>query len=266
MKKKIIGIFVCGLVIAVAVLPVTGAANVKTIWNVNENNYSKPYQNTPAKSPDLITVKIVAEVVNVSDPYNLLGDTIHKNDVITGKYTYDTATPDTEPDPTIGEYIYNSSLCGWNIKAGGFIFKSDPSSIEPFYYYIGNDFVSGNFSGDGVEISSYNNPVLSNGLTVDWIFWGLYDTSGTAINSTDLPTTAPVLSDWEQSQSPGEGGILIIGHDPSDSNKVYQITADVTKATKSKTGDIYFITQPILIWLFEQFSNIFPVMRNFMKQ
>ena len=261
MKKKVVGIFVCMLLMATT-LSATGALNVQTIWLVNGNNYAQPYQNNPANSPDLITIKIVAKVVNVSDPDNLLGGAIKIDDTIKGKYTYDSNATDSDPDPTLGIYWYNSSPCGIEVKAGGFIFKTDPNNVV-FGIGIGNNFVNPPYSGDGIEIGSSNNLNLSNGLIVDLIDWALYDPSGTALSNDSLPTTAPVLSDWNQSTY--GLGLIIMGYDPYNMSMTYSIQADVTKATKSKARDVHFTTQPILIWLFERFPNMFPILRHLLE-
>jgi hypothetical protein len=257
MKKKIIGIFVCMLMIATA-LTATGAMNFQATWLVNENNYFQPNQNTPANSPSLITINIVAKVYSVDDPDNLLGGVIKINDTIKGKYTYDSNATDTEPDPAIGIYWYYSSPCRIEIKAGGFVFKTDPNNVE-FGIGVANDLVYPYPQGDMYEIASFNNSNLSNGYIVTGIDWLLYDPSGTALSSDSLPTTAPVLSKWNQSTT--GFGLTFNAFNPSNNSHFY-IKADVTKATKSRARDAYFTTQPVLIWLLERFQNLFPILRH----
>ena len=260
MRKKIVGILVCMLLIITAI-SATGAMNVQTTWLVNENNYSQQYQNNPANSPDIITIKIEGKVYEVNDPNNLLGGAIKVNDIIKGKYTYDSNAIDTDPDPKLGIYWYYSSPCGMEVKIGGLVFKTDLTNVR-FGIGVQNNKISPPYPGDAMEIGSGNNSNLSNGLTVDVIDWGLYDPSGTALSSDALPTTAPVLSDWNQSTY--SLGLIIMGHNPSNLSMSYSIKADVTKATKSKAKDVYFTTQPVLIWLLERFPNIFTIIRHLM--
>ena len=230
MKKKIVGIFVCMLMITTA-LPATGFVNDKITWFLKENNFFEPYQNAPSNSPNRITIKIVAKVVNIDDPYNLLGGIINVNDTINGKYTYDSEVPDGDPEPTMGEYLQNSSSCGIKVKAGGLVYETNAS--DTYGIVIFNDV---DYFGDSYVLISANYNRPSNGLQVDIIMWWLHDSSCTALSSDALPTTAPVLSDFNQS---ADGfGFIIFGSDPYNLYHNYMIQADVIKATKSKAKDI----------------------------
>jgi len=259
MKKKIVGIFVCMLVIAI-VLPAVGTANVHNAFSTDLG---------------LIRIKIVATVTEVSDSDNLLGGTIHLNDIITGKYIYDSGAPDVEPNVQIGFYMLTSSPCGIEVKAGGFVFKTDPSNVQ-FYICIYNDFdYYGNPPFDLYSLWSDKNLPLSNGMLVNSISWELDDATANALSSADLPTTAPVLSDW------GSGyDLRLSGEDPSNSYRSYTITAHVTEATKKKAVDVYgvesdwrtpsvtmpyFYNLPFMqFWMkiFERFPNAFPILQH----
>ena len=50
---------------------------------------------------------------------------------------------------------------------------------------------------DGYLLRSYNNLPLSNDTSVDEISWQLNDPSASVFSSDALPTTAPVLEDWQ---------------------------------------------------------------------
>jgi len=254
MKTKLVGIFVCMLLIVTA-LSATGATNVQTLRYIMENNDFKPYPGTPVDSPDHIAIKIVAEVTDVNDEFNLLGGAIQAGDEITGKYIYDSETPDSNADPQIGEYEHTSSPFGIELKAGGFVFKTNSSNVEFEIIIFDNMYY---YSGDLYGVFSYNNLELSNGVLVSSIAFGLFDSTGNALSSDALPTTAPVLSDWE------ENILFIIGTSPVDSYEIYIITANVTKVTlnRSKARDIYSTMQPILIWLFDRFPNLFPILKQ----
>jgi len=254
MNKKILSIVFCTLLIATA-LTATGAMNLQTIWLINENNYSEPYQSNTDNS-GLISINIVAKIVDVSDPYNSLGGVIKVNDTIKGKYTYDSGIPDQYPDNmTVGIYGFESSSCGFEVKAGGLIFKTNPSNVN-FTIEIIN---CGVYYGDQYSVYSVNNLQLSNGMIVEIIQWVLFDSSGTALSSDALPTTAPVLSKWNQT---GCAGLMIYGYNPSDPSNWYSIQAYVTKATKSRARDVTITEHPVLIWLLEQFQNMFLLPRQ----
>jgi hypothetical protein len=257
MNKKVIGIFVCMLLIVTAI-SATGAANIQTLRNVLENidlerNPIK-YPSSPVDSNGDIAIAIVAEVTVVDDTYNLLGGAISVGDKIKGKYIYDSTTPDSLPGyPSLGMYEHFTSPYGIELMCGGLVFKTDPNNVH-FTINIFNNFY---YYGDAYAPFSANNLDLSNGNKVDFIGWGLIDSTGTALSSDALPTTAPVLSDWTDNY------ILIDGYEPSSYN-YYSIEATVTKASlsRSKTRDSDFPMQPIFIWLFEQFPNMFPILRQ----
>jgi hypothetical protein len=54
----------------------------------------------------LITISIEATVNYLNDGHNLLQDKVHIGDTITGTYTYDTNTPDTNPASKIIGDVY----------------------------------------------------------------------------------------------------------------------------------------------------------------
>jgi hypothetical protein len=256
--KKIIGIFVCMLLIVTA-LSVTGATNVQTLRNFWENNDLErnpiTYPKAPSDSNGDIAIAIVAEVTGVYDPYNLLGGAINVGDKIKGKYIFDSTTPDSYPGyQFLGMYEHYSPPYGIELKCGGFVFKTDPNNVD-FGIIIFNDFYY--YYGDAYAPFSANNLDLPNGLKVDFIGWALSDPTGNALSSDALPTTAPVLSDWSQNE------LFIDGHAPS-SYDPYSIEATVTKVTLSRSiaRDVDFSMQPILYWLFDQFPNLFPILRQ----
>jgi len=253
MKNKIIGILVCMLLIATA-LSATGAMNIQTTQDMNENNDLEPNISTPA-NPGIITIKIVGKITEVDDPNNLLGGAIQVNDKITGKYIYESGQPDLYPDdPIYGEYQYTSSTFGMELNTGGFEFRTNPSNVQ-FGFGIYNDEP---YLHDEYIVVSEENLPLSNGLIVDDFWWILVDPTCTALTSDALPTTAPVLSDWEYNQ------IGMIGFHPTSGNP-FVFSATITKATKSRARDVHSGMQPILTWLFEHFANMFPILRHLMK-
>jgi hypothetical protein len=252
--KKIIGIFVCMLLIVTAI-SATGATNIKNLGFMMEKNEFETYPSSPSDSDGDIAIKIVAEVTIVDDPFNLLAGAIQVGDKITGKYIYDSTTPDSEADPKMGIYDYTSTPYGIELEVGGFVFRTNPNAVD-FRIGILNDFFY-YYYGDVYAVLSFNNLDLKNGHKVESIVWWLGDSTGNALSSDALPTTAPVLSDWSTN-------LLEIWGIDHTGYYVYSIDARVTKATlsRSKSRDVHFTMQPILNWLFERFPNLFPILRQ----
>jgi len=151
----------------------------------------------PAKGT-LITIAIQAVVDGVNDPDNDLEGRIHIGDLITGTYTYDTDSPDMDwlwgsESDIVARYHYFNPPYGISLSVGGLDFKTDPDRTN-FVIQIVNDYL---YSIDTYSVTSYGNLPLSNGAIVDTISWGLRDDSGSAISSTELLPTGPVLSDWQ---------------------------------------------------------------------
>jgi hypothetical protein len=269
MKNKIIGIVICILILSPA-LPIASAMNFQTSRYLKSNNASVLY---PTTDSSRITIKIVATVTRISDSHNLLGGAIHANDTITGKYIYDTGVTDSEPDPNIGLYLYTSSPYGIEVNAGNFVFKTDSNNVYFAIAIYNNWSVYGFPPEDDFDLGSLNNLPLSNGLLVTSLEWDLTDTTATAISSDALPTTAPVLADWNSGQ-----GVFIEGKSPSNPSQTFDIWAYVTEATKNnainsfgtESGTTSMIIPNhydmpfIQLWIkiLERFPNAFPILRH----
>jgi hypothetical protein len=142
--------------------------------------------------PTEITILLTAQVAMVQDSHNLLGGQIQIGDTITGRYTYNRRTPDSNPAPEIGIYNYYSLPYGVFLEANGLVFQTDPSQVE---FSIG---VNNNYNSlDNYGLQSNNNLSLSNGALVDYITWQLDDPSMTALFDDSLPGGAPDLGAWQ---------------------------------------------------------------------
>ena len=146
---------------------------------------------------DTVTFEISATVHNVYDPDNGLQNSVMPGDKITGTYTIDTATPDSDPYPEYGHYIFNSSASsspqlGFDLIVNGNSLKSDPT--VPGHMYEAH--VMNSYS-DHFGINSWGNMPLANGSTVDDIFIDLYDSYGQALSSSALTAQAPNVSAFE---------------------------------------------------------------------
>jgi len=165
---------------------------------------------------EIITIAIEATVDWVDDQDNYLEGNITHGDIITGTYTYDSDTPDSEPASTVGDYWHYNSPFGISLSVGGFDFRTDPCNVNFIIEILNDHSIS---EDDGYLLMSYNNLDLSNGVPVDNISWQLDDYSGQAISSTVLTTSAPVLGDWDQPV-----GLIL------DSDRRFMVRADVTSA------------------------------------
>jgi len=144
-------------------------------------------------SAELITIGLQAEVTYIDQSaYNLVEEHVELGDTLTGTYTYDAQTPDSNPLSTVGDYYQNNPPCGIHLEAGGIVFESDPGNLNFLVELCDN-----HLGEDNYQLRSYNNVPLANGAEVDHISWYLDDYSSTALSSDALPLGPPVLSDWQ---------------------------------------------------------------------
>jgi hypothetical protein len=148
----------------------------------------------PNVQAELIIINITATVDIVNDFGNYLEGKIHVGDTITGWYTYESTTVDSDlSDPTQGNYWHYASPAGISLTVGGFNFRTNPDNVN-FLVSIGNNASE----QDNYLVRSYNNLSLSNGTLVEGIDWQLDDHTQTAFSSDALPVTAPIpLSQWQ---------------------------------------------------------------------
>jgi hypothetical protein len=131
----------------------------------------------------------------VDNPFGVdLGD-IAPGDVITGSYTYNSKTTDTNDFVLVGDYQYDKKKYGMQLDMGSFSTQTVDFGIEIVNDY--NDM-------DNYLVGSYN--IVSTGPRVEHISWQLDDPTQTAVSSDALPTTAPVLSSWERNRLVVAGG------------------------------------------------------------
>jgi hypothetical protein len=165
----------------------------------------------------IIEINITAEITEVADPDGLLSGQLGVGSIITGSYTYDSSTLDSALGPSIGRYLHYSPPYGISLSGGGFVFQTDPDNVD-FLVEIGNNSVA---TTDNYLIRSWNNLPLYDNVEVGEVWWQLDDSTGTALSSDALPTTPPVLEDWDF-----DWGIKIQGGIPYES--AFYIEAPVT--------------------------------------
>lgn len=145
-------------------------------------------------SAEPVTFEISATVYNIYDPGNAFQNIVVSGDKITGTYTIDISTPDSEPDPQYGHYLFDptSTQLGFDFLLNGISLKSDPMTSSHMY-----EAHTMNSSADHFGIISHGNMPLSNGARVDDIFIDLYDPTGQALTTDALVGQAPNVSTFE---------------------------------------------------------------------
>ena len=149
----------------------------------------------PRASCAQMTIQIQATVSLVDDVDNILNNTVHPGDIITGVYSYSSFAVDSNPLPQVGDYHYYTAPNGIHLNVNGLTFATDPRNVD-FLLEVVNDYEN----LDNYVVISYNNffsVSVRGGDVQNIIDWQLDDPTMMALSSTRLPRTPPVLSDWE---------------------------------------------------------------------
>jgi len=165
------------------------------------------FSSAPARS-EWITIAISGQITGLNDQYGHFGGQIHVGDAIAGTYTYDTTISG------LASYDYYAPPAGISLDVGGFNFQTDPTNVDFDLSVTNNDLLGYDYYG----MISRNNLPLPNSTPVQYISWGLGDSTGTALSSDAFPLTAPDLSKWSSNT-------LNIFHD-----RDYGINATITSA------------------------------------
>jgi hypothetical protein len=152
---------------------------------------------------EIIKIGFTGKVDSIFDPYNVLENTIHQNQSITGFYIYDSATLDSDPSPMFGVYQYNISPYGMSLTIGDLTFLTDPLFVNSELVLVNN---YGGGPHDTYGITSHNNLPINNDLSIDIISLQLDDYTGYALSSDSLPLTPPDLTQWQTKSFSIEGG------------------------------------------------------------
>jgi len=178
----------------------------------------------PSASCAQMTIEIKATVSLVEDPDNLLNNAVHPGDIITGIYSYNSFAVDSNPLPQVGDYFYYTAPNGIRLRVNGLTFATDPRDVN-FLLEVVN-----NYEGeDNYVVISYNNffSVSATGQGVmNIIDWQLDDPTQTALSSTALPRTPPVLPHWES--------IFGLTIDSTSIENSFRIRANVTSAVRTR--------------------------------
>jgi hypothetical protein len=178
-----------------------------------------------------ITIQISGNITSASGVS--LPSTIHAGSTFTGTYTYDSAAPDSDTNPQRGKYLHNSPY-GISLSVGGYEFKTAPNHVGQFEMRIINDQVDNGVHDYYTVFSHENVAVPSSGFTMDSIRWDLWDSNHTALSSSNLSVTAPVLAAWDHN-------VLTIYGDDSLGHG-FSIYGTVTRATPEPLTGLLMIT------------------------
>jgi hypothetical protein len=153
-----------------------------------------------------ITIQISGNVTSASG--SALPSTIHKDVTFTGTYTYESSTDDSG-----GGHYWHDAPYGITLSLGGYEFKTAPNHVGKFEIRIANDNPNTPTGEvwDSYSVHSEQN-ASTNSLWVGGISWNLRDSTHTAISSTALPLTAPVLSMWNSNYLEIYGGDAGVGY------------------------------------------------------
>ena len=192
-------------------LPLTIALVAGLVWSAPSANCAQ------------IKIEIRASVSLVDDPDNLLNNTVHPGDIITGVYSYNSFAVDSNPLPEVGDYRYTTAPNGIRLNVNGLTFATDPADVD-FLLEVVNNYQN----LDNYLLISYNNlfAVSARGeFVMNTIDWQLDDPTQTALSSAALPRTPPILSDWQSIF-----GLTIF----SSGDNHFLIRANVTSAVRRR--------------------------------
>ena len=108
------------------------------------------------------------------DASGLFRNRVSLGDAVTGEYTYNFLTPDSDDNPQIGDYRHSTSPYGVVMQMGkNVIFRTDPNNVN-FLIELSNEQTEDHF-----VFHSYNNLALSKKILAPFEFsWQLDDPSG----------------------------------------------------------------------------------------
>ena len=155
-----------------------------------------------------VMISVNASIDLYYDPLNLLHCEVQEGSHLFGSFMYEVPWLDSRPAENIAEYRYTGPdfQNSWMVfMAGGLTFRSDRSDSYWEFNLADNVMALDSSLEDRYRIISYKNlPVRDDipVLFIDWLLTGDTD----CLSSVELPTEAPVLSDWAF-----DSGIRIIG-------------------------------------------------------
>ena len=129
-------------------------------------------------------------ISNVEDQNLVLDGSIESGQTFEGFYIFDTSTPDSNGDSTVGDYNHTDNEFVLVVKVGDFVFRTNPKNVDFLIEVVNRP------NRDNYLLLSYNN-VCSKPIQIDHISWQLDDPSATAISDANLLIFPPDLNAWQ---------------------------------------------------------------------
>ena len=183
------------------------------------------FETARSQSED-VTVRISGEIIDMVDASGLFRNKVSIGDAVTGEYTYNFLTPDSDDNPIVGDYPHFTSPYGVVVQMGKVIFRTDPNNVNYLIELVNEP------TEDFFVFHSYNNLALSKKILAPTEFtWQLNDPSGQALSSDSMQDApkAPDLSKWEQPSGLIIQGKCSLKHDRNCS-EVWSFQARITSA------------------------------------
>jgi hypothetical protein len=141
----------------------------------------------------VIAFGFTGRIAAVADRAGRLDGSLGVGGRVSGWFAFDPDAPDSNPDPTVGDYRQTAPGCGIVVRAGRYTFRTDPRRVDCLVEVVARRETA------NYLFRSYNNSAKGPGAPAGYaehIAWQLDDPSGTAVASAALPAEPPRLSAW----------------------------------------------------------------------
>jgi HYDIN/CFA65/VesB-like, Ig-like domain len=199
-----------------------------------------------AASP--ITFCLRGHVTQVTDPHHLLNASVAVGTNIKVTYTFESATPDANPDSAYGEYPQPGPPSELSGTTGNYTFGIGPPDSSYTIFMVNNG-----VTGDAYRISGM--VLLEPGGVPSLFIAQLFDGTATALSSTALLLSPPDLSKFTVSGPGAPANFIQLSTFPFGPPQDYIIEGVIDAISEGPCVDLPFF----------QFT-IFPPFLNFGKQ
>lgn len=167
-----------------------------------------------------ICIQMTGEVTSVESAGNSLDSAIHVGDALTAAYVYESTTPNTSTEPTLGSYPQTAAGTGLVFNINGYLFRTNPDDRQSLIA-VRNDYSE--YHEDYLLITSLGGVTdFDYGSTPSANLWvQLGDATGTALSDVALPTEPPNISDWTMAD-------IVISHAGNQSSVDFTILGKIT--------------------------------------
>jgi hypothetical protein len=174
-----------------------------------------------------VTVLLSGTWDSVTDNASVTNGSITTGGTFTVTLTYDDATPDIDPDPTVGSYLMPAATSSLTLATGSYTFTllagegiifgvdDDLSGQDDFGWFAENYTTSGPLPGGVTTGYGYMNPLV-------------FDTTQTAHSSDDLTGLPWSVADYD---SPNLGMYFLIAVNGAGADKYIELVGDFTQFT-----------------------------------